>query len=109
LLFVAKLADKDRQAATAEAFAKAKKQAAELAKAAGMDLGRLTSLNGSGGGRMDWNEFNNNRAYYPYVARMMNSSNGPGGQHDETMAPAPDTLEFEFTVTATFTLEPRHD
>ncbi len=109
LLFVAKLADKDRQAAMAEAFTKAKGQAAELAKAAGMAPGRLISLNGTGGGKVDWNELNNNRVYYPYVARMMNSANGAGAQLDETIAPAPDTLEFEFTVTATFTLEPRHD
>jgi uncharacterized protein YggE len=109
LLFVAKLADKDRQAATAEAFAKAKKQAAELARAAGMDLGRLTSLGGGGSGKVDWNEFNNNRAYSPYLARMMNSSGGQGAQREETMAPSPDALEFEFTVTATFTLQPHRD
>jgi uncharacterized protein YggE len=112
MLFVAKLADKDRQAAMAEAFTKAKGQAAELAKAAGMDLGRLTSLNGNGGGSVgDPNQYEGfyNGGYSPYMQRMMNSVRGPGARHDETVAPAPDALEFDFTVMATFTLEPRRE
>jgi hypothetical protein len=111
VLFVAKLADKDRQAATSEAFTKAKAQAAELAKAAGMGLGRLSSLAGGSSGTMDWNQSEpfGNGVYTQYMQRMMNSGRMPGAQHDEAVAPAPDALEFDFTVTATFTLEPVRD
>jgi uncharacterized protein YggE len=112
MLFVAKLADKDRQAATVEAFTKAKAQAAELAKAAGMHLGRLTSLGGGGaGGTMDWNQTDpyGNGVYTQYMQRMMSTGRMPGAQRDEAVAPAPDALEFDFTVTATFALEPIRD
>ena len=49
-LFVARLSPQDRQTALADAFAKAKLQAAELAKAAGAGLGPMTGLSETAGG-----------------------------------------------------------
>jgi uncharacterized protein YggE len=107
VFFVAKLPDQDRQAAMAEAFMKAKGQAGELAKAAGMDLGRLTSLQGGGGGKAEFNQYENyNPMYAQYLQRTMRYAGGLGGHGDEAMAPTPDALEFEFSVNATFRLEP---
>ena len=105
LVFVAKLSDKDRKAALADAFAKAKHQADELAKAAGVNLGQLSFITGHGGGAMDLNQSDPyGRNAFRYYQRQ--AYGGSEERQDEAMAATPDAIEFNFTVNATFAIEP---
>jgi uncharacterized protein YggE len=103
---VAKLSEKDRAAGMAEAFQKAKTQAAELAKAAGAGLGRLTGLSGQRGGNTSMDQFDPyNRGESYALQRMMRGSGDPEERQDEALATSPDGVEFVFSVSATFVLE----
>jgi uncharacterized protein YggE len=66
-VYVAVLSDAERKAALASAFARAKKDAAELAEAAGMKLGPLASL-----GHNEMNMFQG-----PYYPPSFNEDSGP--------------------------------
>ena len=110
-LFVAQLAKADRQKAMAEAFVKAKAQAAELAKAAAVELGPLVGLSGACAGQSTVNE---NPYYSRYssgnqsiVAQMIaeqagDSSGDKEEKPDEAMGADPSSLKFNCTVAATF-------
>ena len=104
-LFVALLSPQDRQKALAEAFAKAKTQAAELAKAAGAGLGAMTGLGGeASGGFNPFSRFNfnpyGNRGEIDFAQQAAQSEEQTG----EAMAPRPDGIGFDFVVHATFAL-----
>ncbi len=111
-VFVARLTASERQKALAEAFAKARAQAAELAKAAGMELGSLASLSGEGGGnaggvsqyvRTPWGGYSRNEEYD--MVQQTIAANGGGEEHrNESLAPKPDGVSFNFGVQATFAL-----
>ena len=108
-LFVARLSPQDRQTAQAEAFTKAKAQAGELAKAAGAGLGPMTGLSGEAGGGM--NGYNPSWRYNPYgrndeLLQQIAQLAGSDEQPDETMAPKPDGIGFDFVVSAAFTVAP---
>jgi hypothetical protein len=108
--FVAKLTAADRQKALAEAFAKAKSQAAELAKAAGAEMGPLTSIsgdaNGGGGYRGYGSPFGNaNYARAEYEFQQGVQAMSGDEQRDESLALKPDSVGFDFTVQATFALK----
>jgi hypothetical protein len=108
-MFVAKLSPQDRQAALADAFAKAKTQAGELAKAAGAGLGPLTGLSGEGGGGMSgvnpyrYNNYNR-QAYAEFLQQVAENAGGEE-QQGEALAPRPDGIGFDFAVNAEFALE----
>ncbi len=112
-VFLARLSPKDRQTALAEAFAKAKAQAAELAKAAGAGLGPLTGLSGEAGGGMGYG-MNQAWRYNQYAAREYEylqqvAQNAQPADSDEqgteAVAPKPDGIGFDFNVYATFAVE----
>ena len=107
-LFLARLSPQERQAALAEAFAKAKVQAAELAKAAGTGLGSLTGLSGqgaSGGMGNPYARYNPyNRGEFDFVQQIVQNA-GTDEQQGEALAPRPDGIGFDFIVNATFAVE----
>ena len=113
-LFVALLQKPERQKAMAEAFVKAKAQAAELAKAAGVELGPLVGLSGACSGQ---NSFGEN-PYVRYggsggsdVIRQLiaeqagePSADKPDEKPDEAMGTDPSALKFNCSVAAMFQL-----
>ena len=108
-VFVARLSPQDRQTALAEAFTKAKTQAAELAKAAGAGLGPLTGLSGEAGGGISYANsmarYNySNRSEYEFMQQVA-MAGGPEEPEGETIAPTPGAIGFDFVVTATFAVE----
>jgi hypothetical protein len=106
-LFVARLSRQGRQTALADAFAKAKLQAAELAQAAGARLGPMTGLSGEAGGGMGgfnnpYGRYNNyNRGEYEFMQQIAQAA-GSEEQQGEAVAPRPDGIGFDFIVSATF-------
>ena len=102
-MFVARLSPQDRQTALADAFAKAKVHAAELAKAAGAGLGPMTALSGDlqggYGGYQQYGRYGN----YGRNEFLQQIAQAAGGEEQgETMAPKPDGIAFDFVVNATF-------
>jgi hypothetical protein len=108
-VFVAVLTKEDRETAMTEAFANAKQRAAELAKAAGVNLGPLIGLSGRCSGQ---NNFDGGfSAYDPYgrsdfFRQIMAQQNGesPDGKQDETMNQDPGALKFVCYATVQFEL-----
>jgi hypothetical protein len=110
-LYVARLSPKDRETGLADAFAKAKSQAAELAKAAGVPLGRLVGLTGGAYGR---NAFNNeemggygySRQDYMFMQRAAMQQFLPNAEplQEEAVSTQPGALAFDFHLTATFAM-----
>ncbi|MHB8951534.1 MAG: SIMPL domain-containing protein [Pirellulaceae bacterium] len=104
-LYVAKLKDEARDTAMTEAFTRAKAHAEQLAKAAGIELGPLTSLRGSTG-RSD--EESAMMQYYgggSYAARMMiqqASGAGGGDAEMEAFVSSPTAATFHIVVAASF-------
>ncbi len=107
-LFVARISPQDRQTALSGAFAKAKAQAAELAKAAGAGLGPLTGLSGEAGGMGGYSPYSRynsyNRGDYEFLQQIAQAA-GAEEQHNEAVAPRPDGIGFDFVVNATFAVE----
>ena len=110
-LFVARLSPQDRQTALAEAFAKAKAQAAELAKAAGAGLGPMTGLSGEAERRherlqspMQDTTATADRGEYEFLQQIAQAAGGEE-QQGEALAPRPDGIGFDFVVNATFAIE----
>jgi uncharacterized protein YggE len=104
-LYVARLAPKEREKAMAEAFAKARSQAGELAKAAGVQLGPLAGLSGQGGKANTGDDMSSyNRRQYMYAQWMASQAAASGQEErpDEAVGPNPASLGFDFYVTATF-------
>lgn len=104
-LYVCKVSEADRAAALAEAFQKAKSEAARLAKAAGTELGALKQLTAavSAPGGAD----NEQQAYMRMSMRQMgmNSPEIAEPNADEATAPIAGPLELQIVVTATFNLK----
>jgi uncharacterized protein YggE len=107
-LFLARLSPQDRQAALADAFAKAKQQAKELAKAAGVNLGSLTSV--SGEAQSDVNGLNPSWRYSrfqrndEFIQQLSQTAGGEESQ-GEAMALRPDATGFDFNIRVTFAIE----
>jgi uncharacterized protein YggE len=104
-VFVATLAKSDREKAMSEAVAKAKSHAAELAKAAGVQLGPLVGLAGRCRGQTP-------TGVHPYdqsnrfaiVAQMMGQQSGTSFEEkpDEAMGLDPGTVKFTCVATVLF-------
>jgi hypothetical protein len=107
-MFIAKLSKEDREKLLSEAFAKAKVQAADLAKAADVELGPLTGLSGqcagqrSFGGDEEYNPYNNSSS----IRRMLAQQTGEGADETryEAMSNDPASVSFYGTVQANFRL-----
>ena len=110
-VFVAKLSKEDRKKAMADAFAKAKANATELAAAAGVELGPLVGLSGycSGQSSVNENEYDGSPqfGFTTRYRRSMVQQTGeePGTKPDEAVGSEPDTLNFAACVTASFGLK----
>ena len=103
--FVAKFTEAERAKATAEAFAKAKTQAARLAKAAGGDIGALRSVTARDASQTlsDLMEsYGYNNSYY--VQRML-EQRGQAAQNDEVFSDAPGDISHTVSVQAAFALK----
>lgn len=104
-VYVAKIPAADRQKALAEAFAKAKADAQAVAKAAGIELGELVSLNGQGGNSTAYDNGPyggyNRRAYMFMQQAAAMGEDTP----DEAVGPDLDSLKFQFVVSATFAIK----
>ena len=111
-LFVAMLPKAERQKAMAEAFVKAKAQAAELAHAAGVELGPLVGLSGGCSGQNSLGEnpyFSRYGSAFPdVVCQMIAEQTGDASgdksdeKPDETIGADPSALKFSCTVAAMF-------
>lgn len=106
-LYVARISDQQRDRAMAEAFAKAKLQAQQLARAAGIRLGPLTGLTGQGGGSSEVmaSQFGGfGYARQQYLQRLIGQADFPGMDEkgNETASAQPDSLVFTFMVRASF-------
>jgi hypothetical protein len=106
-MFIARLTQADREKLLGEAFAKAKTQAADLAKAADVDLGPLTGISGQCGGQRNLGD----EEYSPYnntsnIRRMLAQQTGEGADETryEAMSNDPAAVSFSGTVQANFHL-----
>lgn len=110
-LYVARISEQERDKVLAEAFGKAKSQAARLAQAAGAQLGPLVGLGGGGGGQtsFDASDFgmSSNYASQRYLRRLMGQQaiSGMGEMQNEAMGGNPGSLTFAFYITASFGLK----
>ena len=100
-MYVSKLADADRAKAVADAFQKAKVEAGQLAKAAGMSLGALRNLNSQAA--PDMSQFNDYGD--PYSRYFYNQQFSSQRSSQEAIAPKPGPVTVNVTVMATFTLK----
>jgi hypothetical protein len=109
-VFVAVLPKAEREKAMAEAFARAKLNAAELAKAADVKLGPLVGLSGSWSGDTGFAEELYNRYGPPngrdFIRRFVGTQDGGDGaeRSDETMNADPAALKFTCHASAQFQL-----
>lgn len=107
-LYVAKISPEEHAKALADAFAKARTDAAALSKAAGAELGPLKSLSGTrsmGGASNEWAAMR----YNPFLQQMMQQMGGdengePAGAASEAIGPAPQEVTLNVSVVAQFAL-----
>jgi uncharacterized protein YggE len=106
-LFVCKLSEADRAKARAEAFAKAKRDAENLARAAGARLGELNTLSGQSAPGADFDEVSGmSRAMYYSMRHAIANQEASGIDSGEAVSPAPGKITVRVSVSATFNLRP---
>jgi uncharacterized protein YggE len=111
-VFVAKVSEEERAKALAEAFRKAKRQAGQLARAAGAELGALHHLDGQYPGVPGEDS---PYAYNSYAMRalqqlrMAQAAADPDEQAGEALSPQPGPVTYRVAVAAAFTLKPARD
>ena len=103
IIFVGKVSDDELAKATADAFKKAKDEAARLAKAAGAELGALRMLSGQAAfPSMD----ESYGGYNPYYQRLMymaaQQQRGGGDASREAVGMDPGSVKMDVTVMASF-------
>ncbi len=106
--YVCKVSAEDRDAAMAEAFRKAKVEAARLAKAAGADLGNLRTL-GSVINSPTGTTLDEQQAYMRMAMRQMGVDAAAAAATSDTaegeaVSPNPGSVELQVVVTASFAL-----
>jgi hypothetical protein len=99
-LYVATISSQQRKAALAEAFGKAKLQAAELAEAAGGKLGAATTVSG-------WVANSGCSPWPPFGVAMPATFVGMSPDGSEALAADPVAMRFCARVNATFRLDPQ--
>lgn len=114
--YVATISEEDRDLALAKAFRKAKTQAARLAQAAGIRLGKLVGLSGDTGdvNQYGFNPYNDymsswggNYQQQEYVQRILarGFSDDAETRRNEAVGSEPGSLKFTVNVHAAFTVE----
>jgi hypothetical protein len=104
-LFVAHITPEEREKAMADAFAKAKKNAESLAKSAGVELGPLLGLSGTGNGAKNIGDDSYgvySSSAYQRLQRMQQLATDPDEENNETVAADASALEFTFSASALF-------
>jgi hypothetical protein len=98
LVYVAPISSQQRKAALAEAFGKAKSQAAEVAEAAGGKLGAATAVSGTiaNSGCSPWS---------PFLVATPATFVGISPDGNEALAADPSAMRFCARINATFRLE----
>jgi uncharacterized protein YggE len=108
-IFIAKISDADREKALADAFAKAKSQAARTAKAAGAQLGGLLRVadNASAAMGFDESSYFGGGGYDPYtMARMQRQGMMAfSPAEDEAVSMQPGQVPARIVITAVFELK----
>jgi uncharacterized protein YggE len=108
--FVSRISEDERDQALADAFQKAKTDAARLAKSAGAKLGRLRSVQDTNYGvGMDEDYYDgsynyNSRAYR--AMQFVRNQQSRGDEKLEAIGAEPGQVKFAVNVTAAFDLEP---
>ncbi|MEX0725747.1 MAG: SIMPL domain-containing protein [Planctomycetaceae bacterium] len=100
-IYVARISEKEKAKALADAFEKAQAHAQELATAAQAKLGKLSSLNGSANQSSENLYADSNYAYQVMMAQSAASEHDP----NEGKTVTPGTVTFRIFVNATFRLE----
>ncbi len=107
--YVAEVSDADRKAAMAKAFGKAKKQASELAQAAGVKLGPLAGLGGYTRGTGMENMMTHYGGYSPQQYQQSLAQRQAGGEKDDEQTQATAStlgpVRFNIAVVAVYKLE----
>jgi hypothetical protein len=109
-MYLATLSKEERQKAMSEAFANAKTQAADLAKAAGVELGPLVGISGSCSGQNNFTNGMYNRyggsEESEYLRMMIAQQTGedPDAKQEEAMSSEPGMLKFNCYATVLFQL-----
>lgn len=103
---VSPITEADREKALAEAFSKAKAEAARLAKAAGVELGELKSLSSFSQPGEDENSYYG--AYDSVLYSAMQLAGGSAQENDELEAVGvePGPVKYTITVSAAFAVKP---
>jgi len=106
-VYVARITDAERDKAMADSFTKAKAQAEQLARAANVKLGALVGLSGGGGGQTEFGDSSFGYEQQRYLQRLMGSRAGAmsDDSSNEAVSANPESLGFNFTVTAYFAIE----
>jgi uncharacterized protein YggE len=106
-LFVCKLSEADRAKARAEAYTKAKREAENLARAAGARLGELNTLSGQSTPGADLDEVSGmSRAMYYSMRHAFANQEASSIDSGEAASPAPGKITVRISVSATFNLRP---
>ena len=101
--YVARIPEKDREQALASAFAAARSEAEKLAKAAGMRLDRLQTLQSST--TMNYGAGDEYDRYYAMQMARMRGARGGTKSDEEIEGGEPKKLESTVHVSATFSFE----
>jgi len=109
-LYVARITEEDREKAMADAFAKAKANAQQLAKTADIPLGRLLGISGGGSTSTDYDQsglYSGGMDYerQNYIRQLVAGQQNQEDSKNETLGADPESLGFQFAVYATFALE----
>ena len=106
-LFVSRISEAEEAKAMAEAFAKAKQQAAGLAKAAGAELGGLMSLSGTTGnaGAYEFGGINYNSAAYSTLQMLQQRQLASNEESDEAVGLEPTAIKKQVSIQASFALK----
>ena len=112
-LFVARITDQQRAQAEAEAFRKAREQAARLAKAAGAQLGPVRNLSTLGAREQAYSSLNysrygggHNSAYiYSVMQHLQQNQDSAEPNPNEAIGFVPGPIRYPITISASFSIK----
>jgi uncharacterized protein YggE len=104
IIYVAKVSDAERNTLLADAFAKAKAEATQLATVAGLQVGRLYTINGREiGSEEDYPAQYDEGGYQ--IIRQARAMIAPENRKNEAMGLDPSTLTYRLSVMAVYDLK----